>query len=71
LLNKYSWDLLDADLLIFQTFLSNGKRIRTYKCHYCDAKEGTIYNIVQPCKQKHPENALKYRQIVMDEKTAH
>jgi len=49
----------------------HGKRIRTYKCHYCDAKEGTIYIIVQPCKQKHPENALKYYQIVMDEKTAH
>ena len=43
------------------------QRVQTYKCYYCATKFDTINNIVEHCQEKHQQNVLKYRQLILDE----
>jgi hypothetical protein len=40
-----------------------------YKCYYCGIKESPLQSIIEHCKLSHREETLKYRQLVLDEKT--
>ena len=67
---KYFWYILNSFFSFFRDAIQmENQRVQTYKCYYCATKFDTINNIVEHCQEKHQQNVLKYRQLILDERS--
>jgi len=67
---KYFWYILNSFFSFFRDAIQmENQRVQTYKCFYCATKFDTINNIVEHCQDKYQQNVLKYRPLILDERS--